>query len=155
MKAWVIKKIAGPLGFVVRPILAAIVGTLVALAYEQAALALEKVAWLQFFIGRVTESLPADVALSLSPGAIGAASALAIWAFASDWIISKLKAGNRQIQNTVNASSAPVSVGVDGIIIKDGETSKAVSRLAYEAMYPDDAANRGGDGMPETRRPLP
>jgi len=155
MKLWLLKQVAGPLGVVVRPIIAAIVGVLVGLLYEQAWIAVYKVGWIKFLVERVIGSLPGDVVQSLTPQAIGAVVALGAWALVSDWLIGQMKAGNRQIQNTLNATPAAANVAVDGIILRHGETATSVSRLAYEALYPADSTNRGGDGMPEIRRPLP
>lgn len=154
-KTWLIGKIAGPLGVIVRPIIAAIIGVIVGLLYEQSWIAIYKVGWLKFMAEQVIAALPPEIVQSLTPSAIGGVVALGAWAWASDWIIAKMKSGNRQIQNTLNASPAAPNVVVDGIIVKGGETAASVSRLAYEALYPDDTANRGKDGMPETRKPLP
>lgn len=160
MKEWIIRQIAGPLGFIVRPIISGIVGTIVALTYEQAWIVAYKVKWLHFFAQKVVENMAASeqgaAALAmLTPGAVGGFVALAVWGFAPDWIIAKMRGGGKQVQNTLNASPAAPNVKVDGIIIKGGETAASVSRLAYEKLYPDDTANRGGDGVPETRKPLP
>jgi len=155
MKLWILKQVSGPLGVIVRPIIAAIVGVLVGMLYEQAWIAVYKVGWIRFLVERVIYSLAPDVVQSFTPQAIGAVVALGVWAWVSDWLIGQMKAGAVQIQNTLNATPAATNVVVDGIILRHGETATSVSRLAYEALYPADTANRGGDGMPEIRRTLP
>ena len=155
MKDWLITKIAGPLGVVVTPILATIIGVVVGLLYEQIWDAIDNVGWLIFLVERIIAAIPPDVVAPLTPQAVGATVAVLAWAALSQWVIASLKAGNRQVQHTLNASPSAPNVTVDGIIVRGGETANSVSRLAYEALYPDDTANRGGNGMPETRRPLP
>ena len=155
MKLWLLKQISGPLGVIVRPIIAAVVGVIIALLYEQVWHGLYKVCWLRFFVEKIIASLSPEVVQSLTPQAIGAVVALGAWAWVSDWLISQMKAGNRQVQNTLNATPAAMNVSVDGIILKHGETATSISRLAYEALYPEDTLNRGKDGMPEIRKPLP
>lgn len=155
MKNWLIGFIGGPLGFPVRGIISAIVGTLVGMLYAQAWLWAYQVSWVISFTKSVVASTDPAVLHMLTPAAIGAATAAAVWGGISAWIINHLKLGNKVIQQAVNASALPVTVKEDGIITKDGETALAVSRLAYEAMYPDDTANRGHDGVPEIRKPLP
>ena len=88
----------------------------------------------------------------LTPGAIGSAVALMVWAAASNWIINHLKGGVAQIQTSINKSDFPGVVKVDGLAIQGGETVNAISRMAYEAIYPDDKQTAG---QVETRRPLP
>lgn len=164
MKKWLIQQIAGPLGFIVRPIISGIVGTIVALIYEQAWIVVYKIPWLHFFAVKVVATMSANeqgaAALAmLTPGAVGGFVALAVWGFVPDWIIAKLRGGNKQLQEKISGSNLPISVEHDGIILKDGQTVNAVgniiSRAEYEAIMPDDTTNRGGDGMPEIRRPLP
>ena len=155
MKEWIISKVAGPLGFIIKPILAGIVGTLVMLFYQQADLAINKVFWLDKLFHLVLKSIPSETLSLLTPQSVGSAAGIAAWMFISTWIINHLKAGNKQIQNTINESPNPLSVKVDGLIVANGETSKAISRLAYEAIYPDEKSNRPVDGEPEVRRPIP
>ena len=155
MKLWLLLQISGPLGIIVRPIIAAVVGVIIGLIYEQVWIGVYKVGWLKFFAERVVAALPADVVQNLTPQAIGAVAAVGAWAGISSWLISQMKAGGRQVQNTLNATPAAQNVKVDGIILKHGETAASISRLAYEALYPADTEDRGGDGMPEIRRPLP
>tara|TARA_R110000868_G_scaffold11688_2_gene57019 strand:+ start:1311 stop:1778 length:468 start_codon:yes stop_codon:yes gene_type:complete len=155
VKNWIMLQIAGPLGAIIRPIIAAILGVIIGLFYEQVWIGIYKVAWLRFFAERVIASLPSDVVHSLTPSAIGAVAAVGAWAGISSWIINQMKSGNRQIQHTLNATPAAANVSVDGIILKHGETAASISRLAYEALYPEDTLNRGGNGMPEIRKPLP
>jgi hypothetical protein len=155
MKAKLISLIAGPLGIVVRPILAAIVGALVALAYKQAWILLYKVAWLASFTKLVIDGIPAETLAMLTPKAIGGAVAVALWLAASDWIIASLKGGVKQIQTAYNAAPNTGSVKPDGLAIRGGETATAISRLAYEAEFPGDLSTRPSPGVPEIRRPLP
>lgn len=151
MKVWLLLQIAGPLGAIIRPIIAATFGVIIAIFYEQIWLGIYKVGWLRFFVERVIAALPPDVVHSLTPPAIGAVVAIGAWAWISNWMINKMKSGNRQIQNALNATPAAANVEVDGIILRNGETAKSVSRLAYDALYPTDENKVG----PEIRRPLP
>lgn len=153
MKSKIIAWIAGPLGVVVRPVVAAITGTLVAMAYQQAWDAIYQCAWLASFSRAVLVNIPPDTLALLTPQAIGSAVAVALWLAASDWIIASLKGGILQIQTNYNASPGTGSVNPDGLAIRNGETANAISRLAYEAAYPPISANR--PGAPEIRRPLP
>lgn len=155
MKARLIAIIAGPLGVVVKPILAAIIGTLVGLLYQQVWIALYKVAWLAAFTKLVLAQIPAQTLAALTPEAIGGAVALMVWVSASDWIIMSLKGGIRQIQTAYNAAPKTGSVDPDGLAIRNGETATAITRLAYEAEFPGDVATRPSPGVPEIRRPLP
>lgn len=155
MKAKIISIIAGPLGAVVRPVLAAIIGVIVGMIYQQAWIAIYKVAWLKFFAEKVIESIPAETLALLTPQAIGGTVAVAAWLTASDWIIAKLKGGILQMQTAYNAAPNTGSVMPDGLAIRDGETSKAITRLAYEAEFPTDTSTRPSAGVPEIRRPLP
>jgi hypothetical protein len=155
VKVWLLLQIAGPLGAIIRPVIAAILGVIIGLLYEQVWLGIYKVGWLKFFAERVIAALPSDVVHSLTPSAIGAVAAVGAWAGISSWLINQMKAGGRQVQNTLNATPAAANVEVDGIILKHGETATSISRLAYEALYPEDTYNRGKDGMPEIRKPLP
>jgi len=155
MKEWIITKVAGPLGMVVRPIIASLIGVIIGLLYEQAWIAVYKVAWLKFLVERVIAGIPPDVLASLTPSAIGTATALALWIFASDWVIQKLRGGIKEIQVNYNANPNTGTVRADGIAIKGGETATAISRLAYEAIYPQDTDTRPSLGVPEIRRPLP
>lgn len=158
MRNWLIGFIGGPLGFPVRGIISAITGTLVGMLYAQAWVEAYKVSWIGSFTKTVVASTDPDVLHMLTPAAIGAVTAAAVWGGISAWIINHLKLGNRSIQQTLNANPAAPDVREDGIITKDGETAKAVqiiSRAAYEAVYLDDTGNRGKDGMPEIRKPLP
>lgn len=155
MKNWILSKLAGPVGVVVRPVIAALVGVLVGLAYEQAGALLHKAAWLGWLTDRTIASLDPSTLAMLTPGSIGAAVSVAVWALLSDWALAKLRGGNREVQTLINSSTAPISVAVDGIITKGGETSTAISRMAYEAIYPPDFGERPSAGAPEIRRPLP
>ncbi len=154
-KEWSISKVAGPLGFVIKPILAAIVSVFVMLIYQQIDAAINKVLWLDSLFHLVVRNIPTDVLSMLTPQAIGGAAGIAAWMGISAWVIEKLKSGNKQIQATINNSPNPLSVKVDGIIVKNGETSQAISRLAYESLFPDEKANRPTEGEAEVRRPLP
>ncbi len=155
MKARLISLIAGPLGIVVKPILAAIIGTLVGLLYQQAWIAVYKVAWLASLTKLVIAQIPPETLALLTPQAIGSAVAVVVWVAASDWIIGSLKGGIRQIQTAYNAAPNTGSVQPDGLAIRNGETATAITRLAYEAEFPGDVATRPSPGVPEIRRPLP
>ena len=155
MKEWLILKLAGPIGGVFKSILAAIIGVFVGVLYEKVWVAVYEVTWLKITVEKIIAAISPEVVASLTPQAVGTTVAVLAWAALSQWIIATLKSGNRQIQNTLNATPAAANVTVDGIILKHGETATSVSRLAYEALYPDDTVNRGGDGVPETRKPLP
>jgi len=155
MKNWLISKIAGPLGMIVRPILAAIIGVIVGIAYEQMWIGIYQVGWLKFLCEKVIAQLDPAIIQAMTPQAIGGIAAIGAWAWASDWIIIRMRGGNEQVQITLNASPNAPNVKEDGIIVKGGETTAAVTWLAYEAMHPDDIATRGGSGIPETRRPIP
>ena len=155
MKNWLISKIAGPLGMIVRPILAAIIGVIVGIAYEQMWIGIYQVGWLKFLCEKVIAQLDPAIIQAMTPQAIGGIAAIGAWAWASDWIISRMRGGNEQVQHALNALPNAPNVKVDGIITKDGETTHSVTRLAYEAMYPHDTDTRGGSGIPETRRPIP
>jgi len=157
MKNWLTVQLGGPLGAIIRPILSAIIGTFVGIVYQQIWVGIYQVTWLRVFCEKVIANLDPHVVQSLTPTAIGLTAGTAAWLYLYDWIVSRLKHGNTVIQQAVNASALPVTVKEDGIITKDGETAQAVSRLAYEAIYPEDTQSRGSapQGMPEVRNPLP
>ena len=138
VKEWVISQVAGPLGLVIRPVIASILGILIAFLYEQAWTLIKYVDWLYSFSQRVVDGLPQGVIAMLTPQAIGATAAIILWLLVSDWIIYKLKGGIKQIQTTYNDSVVPGTVIVDGLAVKDGETSTAISRLAAKAVVPVD-----------------
>lgn len=152
---WLLSKIAAPVGVVLRPVLAAIIGTIIGLLYDQAWIAVYKVAWLHFFVDKIIERIDPLTLQALTPQAIGAAASVLAWAWLGDWIIARMRHGNTQVQKAINDSPFPATVKVDGIITKGGETATAISRMAYEAVYPTDTETRPSPGMPEVRRPLP
>lgn len=159
MKLWILKMIGGPVGIVVRPIIAAVIGVLVGLGYQQAEAAIASVVWLSTFLHLVIAALPADILAMLSPKAVGAACAVAIWAATSDWVISALKGGIKQIQTDYNDAPTTGTIKADGLAFKNGQTVQAiggiVDRVAYEKVYPEERNNRPQRGEPEIRRPIP
>lgn len=152
MKNWILLRLAGPLGFVIRPILAAMIGVLVATAYDQAWMALAKVAWARWLVQGTIERLDPAIMQMLTPSAVGAAVALMLWGFGMDWVMGNIREGTKQVQGDANKSPVPETVKVDGVILPGGETSQLISRLAYETIYPGEERPRHG---PDVRRPLP
>jgi hypothetical protein len=155
MKAKLITWIAGPLGVVVKPIISAILGTLIGLLYQQAWIAIYKVAWLAALAKLVIAQIPPETLALLTPQAIGGAVAVMVWLAASDWIIASLKGGIHEIQTAYNSAPNTGSVTPDGLAIRNGETAQAITRMAYESLFPTDTTTRAGGDVPELRRPLP
>jgi len=153
LKRWLLLKLAGPLGFAVRPILAAMVGVVVAAGYEQAWVVIYKVPLLQRFAEATIDRLDPAFVQAMTPGAVGGAVALLLWGFASDWALGNLRAGNKQVQDSANQSLTVGTVDRDGIIFANGPTAQLVTRIAYESIYP--AADPIKPGGVDVRRPLP
>ena len=153
LKRWLLLKLAGPLGFVVRPILAAMVGVVVAAGYEQAWVVIYKVPLLQRFAEATIDRLDPAFVQAMTPGAVGGAVALLLWGFASDWALGNLRAGNKQVQDAANQSLTTGTVRRDGLILTGGETANLIDRMAYESLYPN--APKPKPGEAEIRRPLP
>jgi len=159
LKIWLAKQIAGPFGIVVKPVMSAVFGTLVLIAYTQMQAGIDQVLWLKAFINMVMSAVPAETLSLLTPQAIGTTAAIAFWGLASEWIISQMKGGAKEIQTRYNDSPSTGNIPVDGLILPDGKTVKAmdnvISRVEYEKIYPQDTDTRPGQGVPEVRRPIP
>lgn len=152
MKNWILLRLAGPLGFVIRPILAAMIGVLVAAGYDQAWMALAKVAWARWMVQGTIDRLDPAIMQMLTPSAVGAAVALMLWGLGSDWVLGNIRRGVKEVQASANESKVPAMVRKDGIILPGGETAQLISRMAYETIYPGEKRPRHG---PDIRRPLP
>src|SRR5882757_9076059 len=98
MKPWLAHLITGPVGVVAKPIIAAIIGALVAIIYKQAWDFVYHYQWMANFANQVISALDPSLVKSLTPTAVGVASATAAWGFGADWIISHLMGGNKAIQ---------------------------------------------------------
>jgi hypothetical protein len=147
MKKWIVSKVAGPLGFVVRPVLAGIIGTLVAIGYEQAGVLVAKIGWLEWFVMRVVVDMPPAVVEQLTPKNVGIVVAGALWVAGSDWVILKLKGGVKELQLEYNAAPGTGSVKVDGIALPGGETVRAVGEVLKLADPQNVAAKARAIGM--------
>ncbi len=146
MKLWIANLLTGPIGVIIKPILAAIIGTLVGIGYADAWQWAYHYPWLASFMNQVIASLDPKLVESLTPKAIGFSVAAGVWGFGADWVISRLMSGNKAVQRAVNASDVPVTVAVDGIITKGGETVQAIKAIAdtvtaQKVEYARQAAN--------------
>lgn len=137
----------------VRPVLAAIIGALVGIAYEALQAGIAQIVWLQFIFERTLKNLPPETVHALSPMSIGSMAAVAAWIYISGRVIGMMRDGTEHVQHTINAAAGPVRVKPDGIITKGGETAAAITRLAYDSLYPE--ARLQDPGETDIRRPLP
>ena len=152
MKNWILLRLAGPLGVVIRPVLAAMIGVVVAAIYDQAWIIIYKVAWLKWLAEGTIARLDPAVVQAMTPAAVGTATALILWGFGMDWVMGNIREGTKQVQGDANKSPVPATIRKDGIILPGGETAQLISRMAYETIYPGEKRPRHG---PDIRRPLP
>lgn len=137
-KEWVILQLGGPVGLFFRTVVAAIIGVLVAGAYDWARVTLHEVVWIGHFVDLVLARIDPEYLIALSPQAIGGFVAVILWGTALDWVMVYIRAGGKQIQSSGNASPAAGSVKLDGLILPNGATVKQNKMVSYATLYPED-----------------
>lgn len=140
VKQWALIKLAGPFGFIFRPILSAMVGVIVARIYDQGTMVIFKVPWLHGMFDATLSRVDPAVLASLTPEAVGGAVAVLLWGFGMDWVGGYLRAGSKQVQGAINQSPASENVRLDGVILPGGETVKEARMVSYSTLYPEDKA---------------
>ncbi len=144
MKEWFFRLIAGPLGEVVKPILSGVIAAILATAYAAGWDFAYKYEWLRSFVELAISFMNPTFVKSMSPLAVGTASAIVIWGGFSAWVITRMKGGVRAMQQSINGANIPINVEVDGVAVRKGETVEAFKQIVKKAEYARETANPKG-----------
>jgi hypothetical protein len=129
MKRWLILKLAGPAGVLIKPVLASLVGTVIAVIYQHTWHFVYQFEFLRGFADSFIANIDPSALPFLTPKAIGVAVAACTWSALSDWIITHMKAGGKELQTSLKDSPRADSVKIDGIVLRGGPTVQSVRKL--------------------------